>query len=129
MPSQPPWTHDRRRALRVDVPRRAPLDVSRTDGHEPVTLRQISVRGLVVEGSSALAPESECDIRLAVEGFRPLTLEGRVVHSRAGLALDVDGGVRFASAVALTRLTERDAEVLAAIVAFLGHDVDTGETS
>jgi hypothetical protein len=113
----------------VDVPRRATLDVSRTDSHEPVTLRQISVRGLVVEGPVALAPDSACDVRLCVEGFRPLTLEGHVVYSRAGLALDADARVRFASAVAIDRLTAEDAEVLAAIVTSLGELVDERGTT
>lgn len=129
MPDRPPWTHDRRRALRVDVPRRAPVDLSRTASGGAVTLRQLSTRGLVVEGPDALAPDSACDVTLAVDGFRPLTLEGRVVYSRAGLALDVESRVRFASAVALDRLPSDDAEVLAAIVALFGDALNSGEMS
>jgi len=51
---------------------------------------------MLVEGHVALEPGSGYDIWLAVDGHRTLTLAGRVVHSRATLALDADARVRFA---------------------------------
>jgi|SRR5690606_7132840 hypothetical protein len=126
---QPPWTHERRRALRVDVPPRAAVDAQCPDVAIAVRLRQVSTSGILVEGAGALEPESRYDIRLAIAGHPALTLAGRVVHSRAMLALDADARVRFVSAITFERLSDDDATALATIVSSLSPDaLDTGES-
>lgn len=83
---------------------------------------------MLVEGHVALEPGSGYDICLAVDGHRTLTLPGRVVHSRATLALDAEARVRFLSAISFERLASDDEAELVSIVAALGSMHDAGET-
>ncbi len=120
MPRLPAWTHERRRSLRVDVPARVPLEVRRIDTDTPVSLRQIGTGGLVVTGHEALHPESPYDVQVSVEGHRTLHLEGRVVYSRATMAVDAARRAVYVSAVAFENVTEDDRRELARIVAAVG---------
>ena len=111
----------------MDVPPRASLEARRSETDLPVNLRQVSAGGMLVEGHVALEPGSGYDVRLTVEGHRMLTLEGRVVHSRATLALDAHARVRFVSAISFEDLPDDDAAELAAIVASLAGTFDREE--
>lgn len=113
------WTPERRRTVRVDVPARTIAAGEPGDAH-PFELRQVSLRGLLVEGGDALVPDASYDVTLAVDGHGPLTVRGRVVYSRTSLNLGTATGVRYLSAVALDRLPVEAARVLQAIVADLG---------
>lgn len=124
---QPPWTHDRRRALRVDVPRRAWLGATQPDTGLQVHLREISTGGMLVEGFDALEPDSGYAVCLAVAGHATLTLEGRVVHSRATMRMAPDARVRYRSAVEFAVPAPDRAAALAAIVASVQEALETEE--
>lgn len=117
-PTSPDWTPERRRALRVDVPP-ARAEIVRPDGALPVVLRQISERGMLVEGDAPIRPDTTCDVTLAVAGYAPLGLTGRVVHSRTAGAPGHLPRARYVTALALHDVGATEREALRVLVAAL----------
>ncbi len=115
------WMPERRRALRVDVPPRR-ADLVRADGGLPVTLREISESGLLMEAEAPIRPDTSCDVTLVVAGRAPLTLTGRVVHSRTAGVAGRDPQVRYVTALALDGVGAEEREVLRALVQALADD-------